>query len=104
MSVPEENRERFYIVLANIPEGKVLTYGQLAEQAGRPGKARWVGQMLSHLPNDSKLPWHRVINAQGLLSFPEGSELYQQQRGLLEDEGVEFGLEGNIDLTRFGLI
>lgn len=104
MSITDENRERFYMVLASIPAGKVITYGQLAAQADQPGKARWVGQMLSHLPNDTKLPWHRVINAQGQLSFVQGSEIYDQQRRLLEAEGVEFGIDGEIDLIRFGWI
>lgn len=102
MSISDENRERFYLVLASIPAGKVLTYGQLATQSDKPGKARWVGQMLSHLPADTKLPWHRVINAQGQLSFPPDSDIYQQQRALLEAEGVAFGLDGTIDLSRFG--
>lgn len=104
MSIPEEDRERFYLVLANIPVGQVLTYGQLAAQAGLPRRARWAGQMLSQLPNDSNLPWYRVINAQGMLSFPEGSELYQRQLSQLEEEGIEFGLNGKINLKRFGLI
>lgn len=104
MSIPEENRERFYTVLASVPAGSVITYGQLAEQAGCPRRARWAGQMLSRLPNNSKLPWHRVVNAQGLISFPEGSERYELQRTLLESEGVEFKLNGKIDLKRFGLI
>jgi methylated-DNA-protein-cysteine methyltransferase related protein len=97
----EENKQRFYLALASIPEGKVTTYGRLAEQAGKSGRARWAGQMLSHLPNGSKLPWHRVVNSQGKLSFPQDSEQYQQQRALLEQEGVEFGLNGGINLKQF---
>lgn len=103
MSISDENRERFYIVLANIPSGKVLSYGQLAELSGNPRKARWAGQMLSKLPHNSSLPWHRVVNAKGHISFPQGSDAYEHQRSLLENEGIEFSIEGNIDLKRFGL-
>jgi methylated-DNA-protein-cysteine methyltransferase-like protein len=48
-----------------------------------------------------KLPWHRVINAQGKISFPEDSSGYRRQKELLEGEGVVF-LKGKIDLERFG--
>lgn len=47
------------------------------------------------------MPWQRVVNARGRLSFPVGSELAELQRGLLEDEGVCFDAEGRIDLARF---
>lgn len=99
-----EQLERFYIVLAQVPKGKVITYGQLAAQAGLPGRARWAGQMLSRLPAGSKLPWHRVVNAQGLIGFPKNSSAWQHQAELLEEEGVEFNLNGRINLKRFGLI
>lgn len=104
MSISNESRERFYLVLANIPSGKVMSYGQLAEQSGLPGKARWVGQMLSHLPSGSTLPWHRVVNAKGQISFPQDSDAYEQQHGLLEAEGIEFNLDNQIDFSRFGLL
>lgn len=100
----EEALQRFYTVLAGIPLGTVITYGQLAAQAGMSGRARWAGYILRHLPADSNLPWHRVINAQGKLSFPEGSEKHLEQMSLLEDEGIEFKANGGIDLKRFGAV
>ena len=80
--------ETLYQFIAAIPLGNVATYGQLARLAGRPSSARWVGRTLKHLPKDSRLPWHRIINAQGKISFPEGSEAWQRQRDKLADEGV----------------
>lgn len=100
----EQAKQRFYVCLANIPAGKVISYGQLAELAGLKGRARWVGQMLMRLPEGSRLPWHRVINSQGKLSFPIDSTQYQVQRDLLEAEGVEFSLKGKIDLKKFGFV
>ncbi len=94
--------QRFYTVLAAVPKGKVITYGQLAAQAGMPRGARWAGYLLRHLPADSSLPWYRVINAQGRVSFPAESEAALQQMTLLEEEGVEFSISGRIDLKRFG--
>lgn len=102
--VSNEDQQRFYTVLAAVPAGKVITYGQLAAQAGRPRGARWAGYLLRHLPINSSLPWHRVINAQGKLSFPIGSEKALEQMTLLEEEGIEFKANGSIDLKRFGAV
>ena len=95
--------ERLYTVLANIPSGKVVTYGQLAELAGVPRRARWVGQTLKKLPADSTLPWYRVINAQGKISFPAGSDAADCQANRLREEGVEVSEQYRINLSHFGL-
>lgn len=79
--------ERVYQVLASIPAGRLCSYGEVARLAGLPGRARWVGRLLSRLPKDSTLPWYRVINSQGKISFPEGSEGYQRQLQHLVSEG-----------------
>lgn len=75
--------------LARIPKGKTCAYGELAKLAGYPGKARYVGFVLKNLPDGSKLPWHRVVNAQGKSSFPPDSERYQLQHRKLFAEGVD---------------
>ena len=80
--------ELLYQFIAAIPKGNVATYGQLARLVGRPTSARWVGRTLKHLPKDSSLPWHRVINAQGRISFPEETEQWCRQRDKLADEGI----------------
>ena len=82
--------EIIWQVVAAIPIGKVMTYGQIAKQCGYPGYARYVGSSLKKLPEDSSLPWHRVINAQGEISFPPDSETHQKQKSLLQYEGVQF--------------
>ena len=81
-------RQQLYQTIAAIPFGKVASYGQLATLAGHTGAARWVGWCLRHLPNDSSLPWHRVISASGKLPFPPATACYQRQREALEKEGV----------------
>ncbi len=86
--------------LAAIPAGTVVTYGQLAQLAGLPGYARFVGSTLKQLPADSSLPWHRVINASGRISFADGSEAYLRQRQRLQDEGICIQ-QGRISLARF---
>jgi methylated-DNA-protein-cysteine methyltransferase-like protein len=79
--------QKIYQVLHSIPKGRLCSYGEVAKLAGLPGKARWVGKLLSQLPADSKLPWFRVINAQGKISFPPGSESYFCQLNHLIEEG-----------------
>lgn len=86
-------------ILGQIPKGKVVTYGNIAKLAGYPSHSRHVGRVLKNLPKDSSLPWFRVINGQGRISFPEQSERYQLQKGLLESEGIVF-ISGKINLKQ----
>ena len=74
-----------------IPRGRVASYGDVARMAGLPGRARLVGHALRGLPEDSDVPWHRVINASGRIAFPVGSEAWQRQRDRLLAEGVLAG-------------
>jgi methylated-DNA-protein-cysteine methyltransferase-like protein len=88
-------------VVSEIPPGHVLTYGEVARLAGMPRWARRVSRALQRAPRGIRLPWHRVINSQGKISFPENSHGWQRQKDLLEDEGVVF-LNGRIDLELYG--
>ena len=88
-------------VVKGIPRGHVLTYGEVARLAGMSRAARRVSQAMRRAPRGMKLPWHRVINAQGKISIPPDSPGHQRQKELLESEGVVF-LNGKIDLARFG--
>ncbi len=97
---PLTDAERVWQVVARIPRGRVCSYGQVAELAGLPRRARLVGRILSRLPQGSRLPWHRVVNARGELSLPADSEGARLQRRRLEDEGICF-LRGRIALSRF---
>ncbi len=67
-----------------IPQGKVACYGQIADLAGLPGKARLVGKALSKVPKsgwkEKIVPWHRVINSQGKISFPVENHLFNKQK------------------------
>ena len=94
------DQEKIWQVVAMIPEGKVATYGQVAELAGLPRMARAVGRTLSQLPKDTQLPWFRVINAQGKISFPSDSSAYLRQRERLEQEGISL-INGKIRLKDY---
>jgi methylated-DNA-protein-cysteine methyltransferase related protein len=93
--------ERVWQVIALIPKGRVATYGQVAELAGLQGGARRVGNLLSHLPSGSKIPWHRVINASGGISLPEDSGGFSRQQRLLKKEGIAFNASGRVSLPRY---
>jgi methylated-DNA-protein-cysteine methyltransferase-like protein len=75
-----------------IPQGEVACYGQIADLAGLPGKARLVGKALGCLFESGwrgqVVPWYRVINAQGKISFPIGSEYFEKQKQFLQNEQV----------------
>lgn len=76
-----------YQVISQIPRGRLCSYGVVAAMAGLPGRARWVGRLLSQLPGDSLLPWFRVVSSSGRISFSEGSESYRRQLDKLVEEG-----------------
>ena len=84
--------ERIWQVVVSIPKGYVASYGQIAKIAGLPGYARFVGTTLGKLPRDTRLPWHRVVNA-SLAIAPRGGGRMLEQKRRLRDEGVSF--EGN---------
>jgi len=91
-----------YSAVARIPRGRVATYGQIASLAGIPGHARQVGYALCKLDDHALIPWHRVVNAKGMISpRADGSPMELVQRLLLEDEGVMFDEQGRIPLSRF---
>ncbi len=77
----------------------MATYGQVADEAGLPRRARLVGRTLRDLAPQSDLAWHRVVNAKGELSTNGRSCLEQRRR--LRREGVELDARGRIDLERF---
>lgn len=93
---------RIWQVVSLIPSGRVATYAEVARQAGLPRGARRVGRALKGLPKDTRIPWHRVINARGRISLPEGSAAQYTQRERLEAEGVVFRANKTVDFRRFG--
>lgn len=95
------SRERIYDLVRRIPKGRVATYGQIAALAGLRGHARQIGYAMAALPNESDVPWHRVINAKGSCSpraTPGGDE---RQRRLLERERVRFDDSGRVSLAKY---
>ena len=93
--------ERIYDVVRRIPRGRVASYGQVARLAGLPRHARLVGYALHRLPGETRLPWHRVVAAEGRIAkraFPDDG---RWQRGLLEGEGIELDLSGAVPMERY---
>lgn len=97
----DETLARILATVDDIPEGRVASYGQVAAEAGLPGRARLVGRTLGALSSKSALAWHRVVNARGCISERPGAAMAEQRRRL-EAEGVAFDAKGRIDLARFG--
>lgn len=97
----DARRAAVYLVMEQIPAGKVVSYGELARQAGLGRAARWVGRLMSQLPEGTRLPWHRVIAAGGRLSLPAGSLAGHEQRIRLRAEGVTI-INDRVDIRRHG--
>lgn len=87
-------------VLASIPRGRVASYGEVALRAGLPRRARLVGRVLGLYPH-LRLPWQRVLRADGRIAFARGSAASREQRARLIAEGVRVKA-GRVDLARFG--
>lgn len=94
------NYKRIWETVLRIPFGHVASYGQIADLAGLPGRARLVGKALAKTPEQLSIPWYRVINSQGKISFAAGSEQFAKQKGFLQQEGVVV-FNGRIKLKEF---
>ncbi len=79
---------RIYNAVRKIPHGRVATYGQIAALIGSPRAARIVGWALRSLPAGTKVPWHRVVNKEGMISIENMHCPKEQQAALLRQEGV----------------
>lgn len=85
-----------YEIVAQIPHGKVTTYGEIAFMLGRPRGARMVGWALRAAPPERHLPCHRVVNKSGELAPVHAFGGYDVQRAFLESEGVTFDQNGRV--------
>jgi methylated-DNA-protein-cysteine methyltransferase-like protein len=88
-------------LIRQIPPGKVATYGQIAKLAGKPQGSRGVAWILHSSSTVHQLPWHRVLNSQGRISFEIGTHNFRQQKKRLEKEGIELSTDGRLDLAKF---
>lgn len=98
---PADINQRIWQVVMLIPAGNVATYGDVARQAGLAGAARRVGSALRGLPEDTAIPWHRVVNAQGRIVVPGGSAAKSRQRTRLECEGIVFCSDSGLRLRAY---
>lgn len=88
-------------IIKKIPKGRVATYGQIAKLAGNAGGARGVVWILHSSSDAHALPWHRVVNAQGLIAIPSDRKNHREQKRRLQAEGVSFTDTSHVDLTKF---
>jgi methylated-DNA-protein-cysteine methyltransferase related protein len=90
--------ERILAAIRAIPRGQVAGYGQVAQRAGLPGRARLVARLLSG-NDDPALPWHRVLRSDGRIALPQGSGGWQEQVRRLRAEGVRVE-DGRVRMPR----
>ena len=89
--------QQVYDLVAKIPAGKVITYGDIAKMLGHPRAARFVGYAMRAVCEADNLPWHRLTFADGRLWDGEWEKV---QRDLLTAEGVGFTKDGKIDVDK----
>lgn len=88
MAITTQFRQSVYLAVHSVAAGQVAGYGQIAAIAGYPGYARHVGKLMSQLPNDTELPWHRILRSDGKIAFDAQSTAAARQSQRLIDEGV----------------
>ncbi|MCY3781976.1 MAG: MGMT family protein [Chloroflexi bacterium] len=103
--------EKVWDIVLQIPAGRVSSYGQIAsmippDESMEPSRMRslaprWVGTALRKTPRGKSIPWHRVINSQGTISFPAGSPHAEEQQRRLEQEGVVFESQGKVNFRLY---
>ena len=93
-------RERVYEIVRQIPSGRVMTYGQIAEILGEGYTPRTVGYVM-HGADSQNVPWQRVINSQGACSTGRITMPVNLQQNMLESEGVVFSDKGKCDLREY---
>jgi methylated-DNA-protein-cysteine methyltransferase-like protein len=93
-------RERVYAIVRQVPRGRVMTYGQIAEILGEGYTPRTVGYVM-HGADSENVPWQRVINAQGACSTGRMTMPVNLQQSMLESEGVEFSEKGKCHLSKY---
>ncbi len=98
---PSDKVKRIWDTVAAVPKGKVASYGQIADLAGLPGRARLVGKSLKLAPRKLNLPWYRIVRSNGQLAFEKGSENAERQKGLLQQEEVVV-LNNRVKLVQYG--
>lgn len=84
-----------FAAIRAIPRGQVAAYGQVAQRAGLPGRARLVARLLAG-NEDPDLPWHRVLRSDGRIAFPQGSPQFDEQCARLRREGVQVSDSGRV--------
>ncbi|GIW69318.1 MAG: hypothetical protein KatS3mg101_0065 [Patescibacteria group bacterium] len=94
-------KERVLEEVRRIPKGRVASYGQIALFAGKPRSAREVGWILNRWGDDGKTPWWRIINAKGYISIKNPKISAQEQKILLEKEGIEVNKNFGVDPKKF---
>lgn len=90
--------ERVIQIIQSIPNGKVMTYGQVAALAGNPRGARQVVRILHSMSRKYNLPWHRIINAKGEVAIKDAEGSFTQKDRLLS-EGIILTDSGKVDLS-----
>ncbi|WP_282939621.1 MGMT family protein [Paenibacillus sp. RC67] len=92
--------EQVIKVIKGIPEGHVMTYGQIAELAGSRRAARQVVRILHSSSKKYNLPWYRVVNAKGEIGLQEEESRFIQIMHL-QNEGITVDDQGKLDLPRW---
>lgn len=100
--VTDSPSKRIYEAVKRIPEGRVATYGRVAQMAGDKKMARAVGNALHKNPEPGIIPCHRVVNSKGELAGEFAFGGAGAQARLLAEEGVEV-IDGRVDLGKYGI-
>jgi methylated-DNA-protein-cysteine methyltransferase-like protein len=100
MSFDREKAQKIWQTASLVPQGKISSYGFIADLAGLPGRARMVGKVMQFAPQQMRVPWHRILKSNGQIAFAAGTESARRQTELLRLDGVEV-INNRVSLKRY---
>ena len=101
MNMEDNFKNRVLKFVAGVPKGRVVSYGQVAAFCGSPRASRQVGGILGALGLDTKIPWWRVVNRDGIITIKNHEVSKELQKFLLEKDGVEVDDQNTVEINKY---
>ena len=101
MNMEDNFKNRVLTFVASVPKGRVVSYGQVAAFCGSPRASRQVGAILGALGLETKIPWWRVVNRDGIITIKNHEVSKELQKFLLEKDGLAVDDQNMVEINKY---